>query len=545
MRYRSGLMDDSDLSRAQYLDQGYLGPVRILSPAQCRAFLRWATDASLSAPLDWSKGHAATSRAFYEIATHPAIVERVKALLGDDVILWGASIETRDPGVAHPWHTDIESAATKGTAVSVWIGLEHTTRDSSLTVVPYSHHFGACVQEVRHQQGKSRAGATNTDILGWAQERDTRAAVHTAEMTDGDALFFDGRLWHSSRNASRKTRRALLLQYATPDTPIRIPDFNYLDWPFRKFTTPRPPCVMISGRAKGDNRIVPGPVADGPPTNPRLTNRVYPLRVPLEVDAVVGWKPYYVFAGCTSNVDTLTCHASSLVPGHSPHPPHVHDEDEILILLAGEADLLLPELPGAAAGQGRLPLKAGQLVYYPAHFPHSLRTTGDAPANYLMFKWRNTGAPSKSAAMLTFNHARPFEPTNEAAARGFSVQRLFEGPTQWLGNLECHASTLAPGAGYDPHIDAHDVAILVLDGEVETLGERVGPHAVIFHPGGELHGIRNPGDVAARYVVFEFHGRRSGRLRKPPPHTPSLFTKLRDPQRWKYKLRQVLGRLRR
>jgi hypothetical protein len=51
------------------------------------------------------------------------------------------------------------------------------------------------------------------------------------------------------------------------------------------------------------------------------------------------------------------------------------------------------------------------------------------------------------------------------------------------------------------------VAIVVLEGEVATLGKRVGPHSVIFYRSGEPHGIRNPGESLAKYVVFEFHGR--------------------------------------
>jgi quercetin dioxygenase-like cupin family protein len=78
-----------------------------------------------------------------------------------------------------------------------------------------------------------------------------------------------------------------------------------------------------------------------------------------------------------------------------------------------------------------------------------------------------------------------------------------------LEKLHGHTSTLTPGAGYDPHADPYDVAIIVLEGEVETLGKRVGPHGVIFYAAGEPHGIRNPGYTIARYIVFEFHHRRS------------------------------------
>jgi hypothetical protein len=81
------------------------------------------------------------------------------------------------------------------------------------------------------------------------------------EMTDGDALFFDGRLWHGSHNVSGKARRALLLQYAPPDNPIRIPDLKFLDWPFKLLEAPRPPCLLLRGRdTAGVNRIVPPPV---------------------------------------------------------------------------------------------------------------------------------------------------------------------------------------------------------------------------------------------------------------------------------------------
>jgi redox-sensitive bicupin YhaK (pirin superfamily) len=58
-------------------------------------------------------------------------------------------------------------------------------------------------------------------------------------------------------------------------------------------------------------------------------------------------------------------------------------------------------------------------------------------------------------------------------------------------------------------VDAYDVAIIVLEGEVETLGQRVAPHGVIFYAAGEAHGLSNPGTTTARYLVFEFHGSRT------------------------------------
>ena len=66
-------------------------------------------------------------------------------------------------------------------------------------------------------------------------------------------------------------------------------------------------------------------------------------------------------------------------------------------------------------------------------------------------------------------------------------------------------SNLQPGAGYPPHADDYDVAILVLGGKVETLDRVVEPLGVVFYAAGEMHGMKNVGDVPARYLVFEFH----------------------------------------
>jgi len=64
---------------------------------------------------------------------------------------------------------------------------------------------------------------------------------------------------------------------------------------------------------------------------------------------------------------------------------------------------------------------------------------------------------------------------------------------------------LLPGGGYDPHVDDHDVAIIVLEGLLETQGRTFGPNAFLLHSAGATHGVRNVGKEPARYLVFEFH----------------------------------------
>jgi len=523
--------------RSQLVEQGYAGPVRVLEEQSCRQIIDRLCDGQRE-PADWHKGHAASSWAFYQIARHPAIVEGVSSLLGDDLMLWGASIQTRAPGAVHPWHSDIEISTASGKSVSVWIGLENTAADSSLSIVPYSHRFGMTVQETAQRSGKRRSEMSNEDVVRWAAERDPRSGILKVEMTDGEALFFDGALWHGSRNLTANTRQALLLQYAVPELPIRIPNLDYLEWPFRLRDSPRPPCVMVAGTARGgDNRIVAAPPAPATPAARKLSSRVYPLRIPLPSDEKKGWKPYRIFSGSTAAVHSLTCHASVLNHDQCPHPPHRHDEEEILLVLSGEVEMMIPER-ASSNHNGELRMRPGQFAYYPANFAHSLRTVSEEPANYLMFKWQS--APS-AAPPLAFGRFEALAPSAAAASdKGFRTQAVFEGPTNWLKKLHCHASTLLPGAGYSPHVDAHDVAIVVLEGEVETLGERVKPCGVIFYPAGEAHGMSNPGQSPARYVVFEFHGEgaRAAQINA-ETQTPQA-RKLIDPRRWTGAMKQLL-----
>ena len=490
----------------QFAERGFLSPFRVLTEPECQQFLLEADETGHPPPMDWFKGHAHSSWAFYTIATHPTIIEIVTSLLGEDIMLWGAHIVNRSPQEVHPWHTDMESSAPSSKSVSVWIGLEHTTSDSSLTIIPFSHPFGVTVQEVRHQFGKDRRETTDEEIVGWAQERDHRSHWLRPNMTNGEALFLDGRLWHSSHNLFHKTRRALLLQYSTPDTEILIPDLHYLDWPFQFHTQPRPPCLMVSGSDHtGVNRFVSPPAAMDGASEPPLTSGVYPLYLPLPPDENQFWKPYPLFRGSTADVPDLACHVSVLHQNQCPHPPHSHKEEELLLLLAGEVDLILPDTPGLTENQ-RMRLKPGQFVYYPPGFPHTLQTVSETPANYLMFKWY---APwTKTEAPLSFCHFSVFDALGANVVEdGFCARGLFEGPTACLRKLQCHTSTLTPGAGYDPHIDPYEVAIIVLEGEVETIGERVEPYGVIFYKAGEPHGIFNPGKGIAKYLVFELHGR--------------------------------------
>ena len=239
----------------------------------------------------------------------------------------------------------------------------------------------------------------------------------------------------------------------------------------------------------------------------RLTSWIYPIQIPLEPDFEEGWKPYFLFKGVTSEMKNLSCHVSVLIEGHKPHPPHAHKEEEILLLLDGEVDIIFSDELTPNETKSRR-LKRGDFVYYPCNFAHTLQTVSEVPANYMMYKWHAHNKENKAA--LKFGHFNMFESLSETESKdGFDWRLLFEGPTNFLKKLHCHVSKLSPQKGYEAHADDYDVSIVVFEGEVETLGKRVGPHSVIYYAAGEPHGMYNPGEVTAKYLVFEFHGHPS------------------------------------
>jgi len=486
----------ADVDTSPFAELGFMGPKRVLTRAECRAFL--ALLDRQPAPLDWNKGRAATSPLFYEVATRHSILKPVTDVVGRNVVLWGASIARREPEQVHAPHVDIEVADPGVRAVSVWIGLENTTRESSLWLVPGSHRIGATIQEVAAELGFRRGEYGRDDVVSWASARGAGDRSETLEMSDGQALWFDGHLWHGSDNVSGKTRTALLLQYATADSPIRIPNLAVLEYPFESIAEPRPPCIVVAGDGDGEaNRLVPPPPRRG--ALPTISTWVRELSLPLAQERGEGFTPHPIFRGGTPNTKWLSAHASILESGRSPHPPHTHADEEILIVLDGSGELVL----GQPGEERVVEARPGVVAYYPGGFPHTIRSVGAGAVQYLMVKWMGSRRSSKNALPDQLCDLR-----SSAAEDPDGVRHtvLFEGPTGRMRRLRCHLTTLTPAAGYAPHVDGHDVTIVLLEGTVETLGETVRAPAVVHTSAGHPHGIRNVGAEVARYLVVELHG---------------------------------------
>jgi quercetin dioxygenase-like cupin family protein len=234
-----------------------------------------------------------------------------------------------------------------------------------------------------------------------------------------------------------------------------------------------------------------------------VSTQVLPIDLPLAENPAEKWQPYPLFSGATPILQQMASHVSVLSAHHSPHLPHIHPEEELLIVLRGEADILISDGPWTQDARVEH-LKPGSFVYYPRGQHHTIDNTGHEPVTYVMFKWQcATDTPAQPLDTMFFHFNKHLH--TESSGDGFAPQLLFDHPTAYLGKLHAHVTELQPGAGYPPHADAYDVAIVVLSGKIKTLDQIIGPCGIIYYSAGQMHGMENVGDAPAKYLVFEFH----------------------------------------
>lgn len=148
---------------------GFIGPIKLLGQPQCRALSNYLFRTKDAFHPVWMKGRATIDRVVADIAMHPVMRRMLAPILGEDIILWGASGVRRGAGTPHPWHVDIESAK-PGRFASLWIGLENVTPQSSLRVIAGSHRVSHSFQEFLASTGLKRSEVADEQALEWARD---------------------------------------------------------------------------------------------------------------------------------------------------------------------------------------------------------------------------------------------------------------------------------------------------------------------------------------------------------------------------------------
>lgn len=89
------------------------------------------------------------------------------------------------------------------------------------------------------------------------------------------------------------------------------------------------------------------------------------------------------FRSPTATLDELECHVTTLNPSESSHPPHKHQEEEIIIIKEGTLEALVN---GTMKRVG-----PGSVVFQASNQMHSIRNVGTIPAIYHVFSWHSPG----------------------------------------------------------------------------------------------------------------------------------------------------------
>ena len=86
----------------------------------------------------------------------------------------------------------------------------------------------------------------------------------------------------------------------------------------------------------------------------------------------------------TPTLDELEIHISTLKPGQSPHAPHQHQHEELLILKEGTLETF-------QSGTTRR-VGAGGIIFQASNEMHNVTNVGQTPATYYVIGWTIPGA---------------------------------------------------------------------------------------------------------------------------------------------------------
>jgi len=86
------------------------------------------------------------------------------------------------------------------------------------------------------------------------------------------------------------------------------------------------------------------------------------------------------YDGPTDQLKAMTAGSLLLKVGMSPHPPHEHPEEEIMVIAEGEGEISV---------EGKLSkVGPGSMMYCAANHLHGIVNTGKTPLLFYFYKWK-------------------------------------------------------------------------------------------------------------------------------------------------------------
>ncbi len=209
---------EHQLTRAEvdfFVENGYLGPYAAMSPGEMAEVRRQIEADVLTTdgpnPRSRAQSRHMDQPAVYDLATHPAIIDRIAGILGPDLVIWATNFWLKQPGGAEiPWHQDINFWPLEPPVnASAWISIdEATVENSCVQIIPGSH---------RHSLPHTHA----EDDMAFGEMADPAAfdasGAVNMELQPGEFFIFSERTLHrSSKNTSDKRRLGMSVRVTLP-----------------------------------------------------------------------------------------------------------------------------------------------------------------------------------------------------------------------------------------------------------------------------------------------------------------------------------------
>ena len=214
----------------RYHDTGLMFPQRVMTTDDATNYLAQleSYESNTGGPVNgkWRYKSHLVFPWFDQLMRHPAILNLVRSLLGNDLMVWTTHIYPKEPGDGRfiSWHQDSAHWGLDSNQVlSVWVALTDATRENGcMRMLPGSHHNG----QVEHQdtrdsnniltRGQTIFNGIEEDRSVWIELKAGEASVHHVDM------------FHASTpNQSNQRRVGVAIRYITPSARQTRIDEDY------------------------------------------------------------------------------------------------------------------------------------------------------------------------------------------------------------------------------------------------------------------------------------------------------------------------------
>ena len=228
---------------------GYLGPFKFMEIEECEQLLK---ERFLSEKLyKWRKSIHEKSQKVIDYSSKAFILDKIKQLIGNDILLWGSEFIIRKPLEDHKWHMDREFVLIDG--VTVWIGLRNLNEKTSISIITHSHKLKT--QPYFYNFDNKNEYDYDKFILDEAKKLNPECKLKTFYLKPGELIIWKDKVWHSTKNESKDVRYSIIYQYCNPKFKVKMPIENTFG--NVKFSNQEVPCILLNGEDRFKlNKIV-------------------------------------------------------------------------------------------------------------------------------------------------------------------------------------------------------------------------------------------------------------------------------------------------